>query len=195
MNILQTEDLVKGMPDQQLMQQAKTPQGNIPQYLLISEVQRRTNMRKRFQAQKQQPEGTVADQILGQASQGIRGLDGPPQAAEPGRPQQMAPPPPPQQMPAQGPQGPQGPPQRMAGGGIVELANGGQVMTVPDKFGRMQEISWAGYPSQQAAFEAFWAGQNAPTNIRDRNAGESGDFNIQFDPSGGVIGMGGYESP
>ena len=65
MNILEAEDLVKGMPDDYLFQQAQAPDGQVPQYLLISEIQRRTDMRQRFQNQQQQmPESTISDQIM-----------------------------------------------------------------------------------------------------------------------------------
>ena len=49
MNILQMEDTIKGLPDEVLKQEAEQPTGQVPQYLVISEVQRRTDMRKRYQ--------------------------------------------------------------------------------------------------------------------------------------------------
>jgi len=64
MNILEMEDLVKGVPDQRLIQEAQQPSGQLPQFLVMSELQRRQDMRKRFQAQQEQPQGTVKDQIL-----------------------------------------------------------------------------------------------------------------------------------
>jgi hypothetical protein len=95
MNILQTEDLVKGLPDERLMQEAQSPSGQVPQFLLISEVQRRADMRKRYQAdQAEQPQGTVTDQIL---NQGIMGTQPPIQQPPPG--QGMPPPNMPQQLP------------------------------------------------------------------------------------------------
>ena len=41
MNILEAEDVVKGLPDQVLFQYAQNPPPQIPQYLAVSEVQRR----------------------------------------------------------------------------------------------------------------------------------------------------------
>ena len=35
MNILEQEDLIKGMPDQGLQQEAQQPSGQVPQYLVI----------------------------------------------------------------------------------------------------------------------------------------------------------------
>lgn len=111
MNILQMEDLVKGMPDEMLMQEAQMPSGQIPQFLALSEVQRRKEMRDKFQAP---PQATVADQIL---QSGIA-------SAMPQQPPQggMAPP---QGPPMGAPQGPV-----MAyGGGMMPytMADGGAV--------------------------------------------------------------------
>ena len=50
-NIIEAEDDVKGMPDQALQRMAQQPDGRYPQFLVVSEIQRRSNMRKRFEAQ------------------------------------------------------------------------------------------------------------------------------------------------
>ena len=47
MNILEKEDLITGLPDNVLQQQMQAPTGELPQFLLISEIQRRTDMRKK----------------------------------------------------------------------------------------------------------------------------------------------------
>jgi len=104
MNILEIEDMIKGLPDQALQEEAQAPSGQVPQFLVVSEIQRRTDMRKRFQSQQQQPQNTVSDQIV---QEGIAAI----------APQQM-----PQQMPSQ-----QMMPQQMASGGIVEMADMGRV--------------------------------------------------------------------
>lgn len=115
MNILQMEDMVKGLPDQVLMQEAQMPSGRIPQFLALSEVQRRKEMRDRMQ---KPPEATVADQIL---QSGIA-------SAMPQQPPQggMAPP---QGPPPGGPPGPQGAPVMAYGGGQMpyRMYGGGMV--------------------------------------------------------------------
>jgi hypothetical protein len=61
MNILEIEDIIKGLPDQSLIQEAQAPSGQMPQFLVVSEIQRRADMRKRFQNQQQEmPQGTIA---------------------------------------------------------------------------------------------------------------------------------------
>jgi len=105
MNILQMEDTIKGLPDETLMQEAQQPTGQVPQYLVISEVQRRSDMRKRYQQEEQeQPQGTVADQVI---QEGIAGI---------------APPPPEMGQAMNG-----GPPQGMYHGGVVHMQDLGQV--------------------------------------------------------------------
>tara|TARA_Y100001937_G_scaffold45226_1_gene63495 strand:+ start:6207 stop:8489 length:2283 start_codon:yes stop_codon:yes gene_type:complete len=62
MNILEIEDMIKGLPDQALQREAQMPSGQVPQFLVVSEIQRRSDMRKRFQ--ERQPQGTVKDQVV-----------------------------------------------------------------------------------------------------------------------------------
>ena len=54
MNILEQEDIIKGLPDQALMQEAQMPSGQVPQYLVVSEIQRRSDMRKRYKSEQEQ---------------------------------------------------------------------------------------------------------------------------------------------
>ena len=64
MNILEQEDIIKGMPDASLQQEMSVPSGQVPQFLVLSEIQRRTDMRERFEASEPQPTTTVRDQIM-----------------------------------------------------------------------------------------------------------------------------------
>ena len=96
MNILQQEDLIKGAPDDVLLQEAQAPSGIMPQFLVISEIQRRQDMRQRFAAEEEQPQQTVAEQIVSESSpqqQGIAALPPqmPPQAPVGAMPPQMPP--------------------------------------------------------------------------------------------------------
>ena len=181
MNIFEQEDLIKGLPDQALMKEAQQPSGQVPQYLVVSEIQRRQDMRKRFSQQGQdQPQGTVKDQILsgiaamGQPDptmQSAMGMQQPPQQMpqqppmgmpqqQPmGMPQQMAPPQQPMPMPPQQ-QGPM-PPQGMAAGGVV----------------RMQEGRQATFPPNAIPQASSIIGQriNNPMNLRQFGQGFLGD--------------------
>lgn len=110
MNILEAEDTIKGLPDDYLFNEAQYPSGKLPQFLVVSEIQRRQDMRQRYQANAKQPEGTVKDQILMGAQQGAQQA---PQAA------QQAP----QAMPQQ--PMPQGIPQTIQPSGTAYMASGG----------------------------------------------------------------------
>ena len=142
MNILEIEDIIKGLPDQSLMQEAQAPSGQMPQFLVVSEIQRRADMRKRFQNQQQEmPQGTIAQQIVqgGIASMGNQQPIQP--MPQQGMPPQGMPPMPPQGMPpAMQQQPPMSPPmsppmmgqppmqpQGMAAGGVVRMQPGGQL--------------------------------------------------------------------
>lgn len=158
MNIIEAEDLVKGLPDQALFQEAQFPSGRIPQFLAVSEVQRRQDMRQRFQAAQQGQQPSVKDQIL-QGGIGSTGMAPEMTSAPP-----MAPPMPPQggPMPPQMP-----PPVGMAGGGI---APGGMVY--------MQEgrtVPGAGIAGTGTAFEGARAFGNlfkSPRYLVERKAAE-----------------------
>lgn len=131
MNILEIEDMVKGLPDDRLQQEAEMPTGQVPQFLVVSEIQRRSDMRRRFaERQQQQPQGTVKDQIIQEGIAAMAPPDQSMQAAMMGQQEQM----PPQMMPPEGmPMPPEGmpmeqPPMGMYGGGVVRMFEGGKTI-------------------------------------------------------------------
>ena len=71
-NILDQEDMIKGLPDNVLFDKATRPDGVLPQFLVVSEIQRRNDMRQRFQAAQPQPQSTVAEQIVMQGMQAMQ---------------------------------------------------------------------------------------------------------------------------
>jgi hypothetical protein len=90
MNILEMEDMVKGLPDQVLMQYAQFPDPQLPQFLALSEVQRRQDMRQRFQSQQQGMEPTVKDKILQGGIASVAPPQAPPQGMPMAQPQPMS---------------------------------------------------------------------------------------------------------
>ena len=161
-NLIQLEDDVKGLPDQALQQLAKAPNPQVPQFLVISEIQRRGDMRKRFEArQQQQPQGTVAQQIVSPQPQGIASMmpqQGMPQGGPMPQPPMGQPmPQAPMQQPMPQPMAPQG----MAAGGVIRMAEG-----------RM-----ATFPIDQTPAQSSIIGQriNNPFNIRQYNQGFVGE--------------------
>jgi len=131
MNILEQEDIIKGLPDQALMQEAQMPSGQVPQYLVVSEIQRRSDMRKRFKEQQPQ-EGTVKDQVMQEGIMSMMPQMPPAMPMQPSAPPMMPPSMPMMPQGAPPPMPPQGiaaaaPPQMMSGGGIVRMNQAGVV--------------------------------------------------------------------
>jgi len=81
MNIIKLQNELKSVPDDALIGYVQNPTGNVPSYLALSELQRRKDMRAKYQAQ-QAPQSSVAEDLGQQAQpqpQGIAAM--PPQQA------------------------------------------------------------------------------------------------------------------
>tara|TARA_A100001515_G_scaffold141067_1_gene137526 strand:+ start:830 stop:2032 length:1203 start_codon:yes stop_codon:yes gene_type:complete len=124
MNIIQQEDKLKSLPDSNLENEMVNPTGMFPQYLVMSEIQRRQEMRKDYEGriaanEKTPPLPSMREQMMAGITQqppmmqdsGIAGL-------LPAQPQRAPIPP---AMPA----GPDAIP--MYGGGVVRMQNLGEV--------------------------------------------------------------------
>ena len=141
-NILEVEDKIKGLPDQALMKEAQFPSGDVPQFLIVSELQRRNEMRKSYSAM-QEPTQTVpvAQQVVAEAGQGIVGMMGgnpmpmaaPMQAQTPMAAPMQSSMPAPMQPPMQPPV-----PQPQAPAGIVGMQTG---RTVPTLRGASNQVA------------------------------------------------------
>jgi hypothetical protein len=81
MNLLGIQDVLKNASDQQLMQLMRSPDSTAPSYLVLSELNRRKEMRAHQAQQAQQPRSTVAQDLTSeenmQAPMGIRSLSTP----------------------------------------------------------------------------------------------------------------------
>ena len=145
MDILEIEDVLKGLPDQALRQEAQQPSGQVPQYMVVSEIQRRSKMRKRFEAQQEQPSTTVAEQIL---TGGVASVAPPPpqMMGAMGMPQQ---PPAPPQQPPMGQQQPPMQPQQMPPQ-QPPMPQQGAPMPPPVQMQTGGQLPYAGQPAGQA---------------------------------------------
>ena len=61
MNLVEISEMLKGAPDTYLTKHVQAPDGSVPQYLALAELQRRQDMRARFA--QQSPGTTVADDV------------------------------------------------------------------------------------------------------------------------------------
>lgn len=66
MNILKIQDGLKNLSDDQLAQEMRLPSGSTPQYLIMTEMQRRQKMRDEFSG-GQPPKTTMAEEMSGEA--------------------------------------------------------------------------------------------------------------------------------
>jgi hypothetical protein len=62
MNIIKLQDELRGVPDNALIGYVQNPTGHVPSYLALSELQRRKDMRSKYESQ-QAPESSVADDL------------------------------------------------------------------------------------------------------------------------------------
>lgn len=126
MNIIQQQDALKSLPDQMLQKELLTPTGAAPSYLVLTELQRRKDMRASFSAMQQEPGVSMAEEFskgLGSAQAGaypeaMRGAM--PQDPAGGAGPQEAPPP---QGPS--PMGEEGPQAFASGGAISSSGSNG----------------------------------------------------------------------
>lgn len=115
MNIVKLQNELKSVPDNALIGYVQNPTGQVPSYLALSELQRRKEMRAKYQAAQPEKTTVAEDLAAPPQPQGIAAIQQPAQApvAEPG----VAGLPVPDQMFSG---------QGMAAGGIVAFADGGE---------------------------------------------------------------------
>jgi len=133
-NLVELSNQLEDFPEQQLVQMSQDPNSMYPSYLVLSEIQRRNQMRKMYEAQQPKPETTVAEEVIGEFT-GQQGLQGA-MAQSPG-PQDAFPP------SDMGNMAPPSPMQAMASGGIVGYKNKGKTeyKEAADDYGKqLQEI-------------------------------------------------------
>lgn len=103
-NLVELSNQLEDFPEQQLVQMSQDPNSMYPSYLVLSEIQRRNQMRKMYEAQQPKPETTVAEEVIGEfaGQQGLQGAmaqsPGPQDAFPPSDMGNMAPPSPMQAM-------------------------------------------------------------------------------------------------
>ena len=95
-NIIEQQDLLKGLPDNRLAMLMQNPTGEIPPFLVAAEAQRRQSIRQQFSGG---PQESVVDTLTKQLSNVPQNIQAPAQT-----PPQMPPPQMPPQMQQQAPQ-------------------------------------------------------------------------------------------
>lgn len=103
-NLVELSNQLEYVPQEQLVQMSQDPNSMFPSFLVLSEIQRRNQMKKMYEAQQPKPETTVAEEVVQEfaGQQGLQGAmaqsPGPQNAFQPGDMGNMAPPSPMQAM-------------------------------------------------------------------------------------------------
>ena len=129
-NLVQLSNELEYVPKDQLAKMAQDPSSRFPQYLVLSEIQRRTKNEKAYAAAQPQPTTTVAEEVVGEFMQ--------PKGLQAGMPSESAPTDAfsseSMGVPASAPmQQPMQPPMAMASGGLTGYAVGGPAMSALDR--------------------------------------------------------------
>jgi hypothetical protein len=123
MNMLDTQDKLKNFSEQQLIGQMQSPTGDVPQFLVLGEIERRKRMRNDAQRQQGTNQTTVAQDAIVAA--------GVPQTGIADMAQALAPKTDMTQNTGIMSVAPQAEPQKMASGGVVKMAEGREVTGGP----------------------------------------------------------------
>lgn len=118
-NLIKLSNDLEYVPKEQLIQMSQNPDSTYPSYLVLAEIQRRTQNEKAYAAQQPQPETTVAEEVVQEYASSPQGLGAMTQPSggnlsTPGAESNMAPP---------------SPMQMMASGGRTGYQVGGQLTT------------------------------------------------------------------
>ena len=155
-NLVQLSNELEYVPQEQLVQMSQDPNSTYPSFLVLSEIQRRTQMKKMYEAQQPKPQTTVAEEVVQEfaGQQGLQGAmaqsPGPQNAFQPGDMGNMAPPSPMQAMASGGRTGYQV-------GGLFGPQNSGTLEEFKEKMIK-EYIAATGKSRQEAE---IFANQNA----------------------------------
>ena len=76
-NLVEVAEELEYVPKDQLVQMAQDPNSRFPSYMVLSEIQRRTQMERMYNAQRaERPKSTVAEELVGEFAQpqGLAGM-------------------------------------------------------------------------------------------------------------------------
>ena len=122
-NLVQLADELEYVPKEQLVQMSQDPNNRFPQFLVLSEIQRRTQNENAYRASQTQPTTTVAEEVVSEFAQPMGLQAGMPSESAPTdafSSESMG-------MPASAPmQQPMQPSMAMASGGLTGYANLGR---------------------------------------------------------------------
>lgn len=192
MNLIKVQNELRSVPDEALVGYVQNPQPHVPSYLALSELQRRQEMREKYQGQAQQPDTSVAEDVVQKETMPQGGLAAMMGSAQPQQPM-PAPEMPEETMMAQAPM--QEPmmmaegglaslpmdddlyPEEFAGGGMVAFAKGGSAYdySIP------MEDEEKAVQDYMSKYESLLGQNQGLTDIQDRLARQEERAQKQMD--------------
>ena len=166
-NLVELSNQLEYVPQEQLVQMSQDPNSMFPSFLVLSEIQRRNQMKKMYEAQQPKPQTTVAEEVVQEfaGQQGLQGAmaqsPGPQNAFQPGDMGNMAPP---------------SPMQRMAAGGRTGY-QAGRNLTLEDTFTNPNEVSIEEKDAVDKNFRQLYEQYGAPTLKAIGALNEDGSIN------------------
>jgi len=121
MNILQLQDDLKNFSEEQLINEMRRPSGTAPQYLVLSEMNRRQRVKSDYQAAQASDPSTVAEEAVASAGVPASGIMGMAQAMAPKSESSLSAPKPPAMM--------------MREGGVINAQQGTYFPSTPELYG------------------------------------------------------------
>ena len=121
MNILQLQDDLKNFSEEQLVNEMRRPSGTAPQYLVLSEMNRRQRVKSDYQAAQASDPSTVAEEAVASAGVPASGIMGMAQAMAPKSESSLSAPKPPAMM--------------MREGGVIRAQQGTYFPSTPELYG------------------------------------------------------------
>jgi len=121
MNILQLQDDLKNFSEEQLVNEMRRPSGTAPQYLVLSEMNRRQRVKSDYQAAQASDPSTVAEEAVASAGVPASGIMGMAQAMAPKSESSLSAPKPPAMM--------------MREGGVINAQQGTYFPSTPELYG------------------------------------------------------------
>lgn len=173
MNIIDIQDSLKDFSENQLIKEMQMPSGNAPQFLVLSEIQRRKRVRDDFSKRQAAAEPTVAQEAIAASGVPVGGIAGmseamaPQSAASEGigtiMPQAMRP-----QAPMAAPV-PDDVAMGMRSGGIMSYDEGGVINANTGQF----------FPSSPRSYGYYSNESSLGTNVVNRKGDGVGPFQVK----------------
>ncbi len=183
-NLVQLADELEYVPKEQLVQMSQDPNNRFPQFLVLSEIQRRTQNENAYRASQTKPTTTVAEEVVSEFAR--------PKSLQAGMPSESAPTDAfsseSMGMPASAPmQQPMQPPMAMASGGLTSFQTGDRTALEESLQNSYFTNALQNYMMNNAAVSTALGTYETGRELKDYIEDESSDSNMLPKIGGGLL--------